>query len=374
MLELAEGYAHGFTLMASGPIALRGPDTHIPPDKNESLRYYKLAADLGDDTAIRYMFKVYSFGGAVPKNKDIADHYLNEAAQYGHEWAILLIAQEEEKSAPQKALDAYLQLARNDNCIAQARLADAYSSGTLVKKNVTQAYFWLLLARVQRPNDNSDGRGWGYPASCMEAASKMISLLLAIDTHKVLSAKLMQVAEDAATNWTKGTVERLLPTPTIATASTASPKVQPKVATATTPSALPADQKSSSPMEVLLKQDGGIFVVPVEINGAMTLDFAVDSGASDVSIPADVFSTLLRTGTVKASDIIGEQTVELADGSQSKSPTFTIRSLKVGDKVIENVKATVAPVKGTLLLGQSFLGRFKSWSLDNTKHVLLLNP
>jgi hypothetical protein len=27
-----------------------------------------------------------------------------------------------------------------------------------------------------------------------------------------------------------------------------------------------------------------------------------------------------------------------------------------------------------LLLGQSFLARFKSWSLDNTKRVLLLNP
>jgi predicted aspartyl protease len=34
--------------------------------------------------------------------------------------------------------------------------------------------------------------------------------------------------------------------------------------------------------------DGGIFVVPVQINGTMTLDFVTDSGASDVSVPADV--------------------------------------------------------------------------------------
>jgi len=53
---------------------------------------------------------------------------------------------------------------------------------------------------------------------------------------------------------------------------------------------------------------------------------------------------------------------------------LTISSLKVGDKVIENVNATVVPLEGQLLLGQSFLGRFKSWSLDNAKHVLLLNP
>jgi hypothetical protein len=45
------------------------------------------------------------------------------------------------------------------------------------------------------------------------------------------------------------------------------------------------------------------FVVPIEINGAITLDFTVDSGAADVSVPAGVFSTLMRTGTIKASEI-----------------------------------------------------------------------
>jgi hypothetical protein len=177
------------------------------------------------DDSLRQEYEKYYYGRGVPVNHGRAKQYLEEAAQSGEDWAILLIAQEQEKSAPQKALDAYLQLARNDNCIAQARLA--YSSGSLVKKNVTQAYFWLLLARVQRPNGNSDGRGFGYPMSCIEAAStvSMILLLSAIETHKVLPAKLMQVAEDAATNWTKGTVETLLPAPaTIAAAPTAGPK------------------------------------------------------------------------------------------------------------------------------------------------------
>jgi hypothetical protein len=67
-------------------------------------------------------------------------------------------------------------------------------------------------------------------------------------------------------------------------------------------------------MAVPLKQEGGIFVVPVEINGAITLEFGVDSGAADVSVPLDVFSTLMRTHTIKDSDIIGEQTYVLADG------------------------------------------------------------
>jgi hypothetical protein len=48
-------------------------------------------------------------------------------------------------------------------------------------------------------------------------------------------------------------------------------------------------QNPSSRIEVALKKQGGIFVVPVQINGAITLDFTVDSGAADVSVPADVF-------------------------------------------------------------------------------------
>ena len=58
-------------------------------------------------------------------------------------------------------------------------------------------------------------------------------------------------------------------------------------------------QNLPSRVEVALKKQGGTFVVPVQINGAITLDFTVDSGAADVSIPLDVFSTLTRTGTIK---------------------------------------------------------------------------
>jgi predicted aspartyl protease len=103
------------------------------------------------------------------------------------------------------------------------------------------------------------------------------------------------------------------------------------------------------------------------------LDFVVDSGASDVSIPADVVMTLMRTGTLKDSDFLGEKTYVLADGSKVPSQTFRIRSLKVGDKVLQNVNGSIAPVQGSLLLGQSFLSRFKSWLVDNGKHALLLS-
>lgn len=102
------------------------------------------------------------------------------------------------------------------------------------------------------------------------------------------------------------------------------------------------------------------------------LNFIVDSGAADVSIPADVVLTLIRTGTIAQSDFIGAQTYTLADGSTTSSPTFRIRSLKVGDTVLQDVTGSVANQKGDLLLGQSFLGRFKSVSFNNTTHTLIL--
>jgi hypothetical protein len=101
--------------------------------------------------------------------------------------------------------------------------------------------------------------------------------------------------------------------------------------------------------------NGGTFAVPVTINNQLTLKFVVDSGASDVSIPADVVMTLVRTGTITESDFLGNQTYRMADGSTVPSRRFVIRSLKVGDRVLEDVTAGIAPVAGSLLLGQSFL-------------------
>jgi clan AA aspartic protease (TIGR02281 family) len=123
---------------------------------------------------------------------------------------------------------------------------------------------------------------------------------------------------------------------------------------------------------VKMVESGGIYHVPVVINGALKLDFIVDSGASYVSIPADVVRTLIRTGTIKKSDFTGTETYSLADGSAVESGTFIIRSLRVGDRTVTDVRASIADVDGPLLLGQSFLKKFKAWSQDNAAHELIL--
>jgi hypothetical protein len=124
---------------------------------------------------------------------------------------------------------------------------------------------------------------------------------------------------------------------------------------------------------VQLKADHGTFVVPVVLNDRITLNFTLDSGAADVSIPEDVFSTLVRAGTISKGDLLDAGQYQLADGSQATYRRFVIRSMRIGNVEIRNVIASNAPAAGPLLLGQTFLLRLQSWSIDNSLHILSIN-
>lgn len=130
----------------------------------------------------------------------------------------------------------------------------------------------------------------------------------------------------------------------------------------------------NSPLETripLVKMSGGL-IAPVVINNTLKLNFIVDSGASDVSIPANVFSSLVRANTVTQADITGVRNYKNADGEVFQSKTFVIRSLKIGNIEAPRVQAKVSPSNAPPLLGQSFLKRFKSWSIDNSTQELIL--
>ena len=93
-------------------------------------------------------------------------------------------------------------------------------------------------------------------------------------------------------------------------------------------------QETQTNARVPLEELGGIFTVPVLVNSTIRLNFIIDSGSADVSIPSDVVLTLMRTGTLKDTDFIGRQSYKLADGSTVPSVTFRVRSLKVGGREI----------------------------------------
>jgi len=123
-------------------------------------------------------------------------------------------------------------------------------------------------------------------------------------------------------------------------------------------------------IEIPLEKEGGVYKVPVRINGVITLRFILDSGASEVVIPSDVAQTLFRANTIQETDFLPGKTYSLADGSELKSPRFVIRELEIGGVKINNVPGSIAPRSGDLLLGQSVLEKLNSWTLDNKRHLL----
>jgi clan AA aspartic protease (TIGR02281 family) len=127
---------------------------------------------------------------------------------------------------------------------------------------------------------------------------------------------------------------------------------------------------------IQLERQHGAYMVPVRINEAVTLPFILDTGAAEVAIPQDVFSTLIRTGTVKETDFVGTGRYVLADGSEQSSDRFILHQLRIGSHVVRDVVANVVPVKGDPLLGQSFLAKLPAWAIDNERHALVLydNP
>jgi len=124
--------------------------------------------------------------------------------------------------------------------------------------------------------------------------------------------------------------------------------------------------------DIFLKKEGGIYRLPVKINRVITLDFILDSGASEVCIPADVAMTLLRAHTIEEADFLPGKSYTLADGSVVRSERFIIRELEMDGIKISNVAAMISPVRGDLLLGQSFLQRLDSWAIDNKRHAFVV--
>jgi clan AA aspartic protease (TIGR02281 family) len=131
----------------------------------------------------------------------------------------------------------------------------------------------------------------------------------------------------------------------------------------------------ASAEEVSMKADGGVMTVPAVLNEAVTLDFVVDSGASTVCITPDILLVLIKSGSVLPEHLGQEKEFTLADGSSATAQTVTLKSVRVGSVLIENVEAAVSPnLDGSLLLGQSYLGKLKTWSVDNSAGVLHIEP
>ncbi len=123
--------------------------------------------------------------------------------------------------------------------------------------------------------------------------------------------------------------------------------------------------------ELALKRRFGIYEVPVLIDNALTLNFILDTGAAEVAIPQDLADSLARTGAL-LTQRLNDRVFTDASGRSTRRKRVLIRSMQIGSYEVRNVAASIGGHSGLLLLGQSFLARIPTWSIDNRRQTLTI--
>lgn len=111
--------------------------------------------------------------------------------------------------------------------------------------------------------------------------------------------------------------------------------------------------------------EDGVRYVWIQING-IRLRFIFDTGASSICISPAEATVLFRQGTLRKEDILDVEYFQDATGRISEGTKINLREVKIGNMILEDVKATVVDnVNAPLLLGQTVLERFGKIEIDN---------
>ena len=119
-----------------------------------------------------------------------------------------------------------------------------------------------------------------------------------------------------------------------------------------------------------MERENGVYKVPVTVNG-VPMRFILDTGASLISMSATEAERMYERGAITEVDIVGRSQFQDATGAISPGAIVRLKSVQIGDRVLENVRANiVSGTKAPLLLGQSALSQFGKISVDYRRNVV----
>ncbi len=123
-------------------------------------------------------------------------------------------------------------------------------------------------------------------------------------------------------------------------------------------------------VEIPFTKTRGVTEVQCIVNG-LPLHFVFDTGASDVTMSMVEATFMLKNKYLSPLDVVGKQNYLTADGNVSEGTVINLKSVKIGDLELTNVRASVVKSQNApLLLGQSVLGRLGKIEIDNEKRVI----
>ena len=123
----------------------------------------------------------------------------------------------------------------------------------------------------------------------------------------------------------------------------------------------------------MVEGKSGTYYVDVELAGVCCFKMMLDTGASDVSVPTSLWYAMLKDGAITREDHFDVARYRTANGVV-EGLRFRMPPMKVAGVTVHNVIGSVTKndTGRTILLGQSFLRKFKAWQIDNATGQLIL--
>ncbi|MDG4945769.1 retroviral-like aspartic protease family protein [Weeksellaceae bacterium KMM 9713] len=123
---------------------------------------------------------------------------------------------------------------------------------------------------------------------------------------------------------------------------------------------------------VKMSKRSGVYEVPISLNGH-SMNFIFDTGASDISISETEAIFLYKNGGLSKEDILGDVQFIDATGTISTGTKINLKKVKIGDRELHNVSASVVNnLNAPLLLGQSALSQFGKVIIDYKNQQLII--
>ena len=292
----------------------------VPQNRKEAAKWYRLAADQGDADAQVDLGKLYYDGDGITQDYKEAAKWFRSAADKGNSDGQMRLGFMYSKGEGvardyREAMKWYRLAADQGNADAQFFLGNIYNEGKGVAQDYRESAKWHRLAAQQGMARAQLALGVEYYGGKEGVAQ---DYLYAYMWLSLAASKLDGVLGEVATRSRNGVAKEMTSAQVLAAQEMA------KRCEGSNYKQCDKPEGSQSAISVPMQREGGAYVVPVLINDAITLDFVVDSGAADVSIPADVVMTLKRTGTLADADFQGEKKYKLADGLTVPSQTFQV--------------------------------------------------
>lgn len=115
---------------------------------------------------------------------------------------------------------------------------------------------------------------------------------------------------------------------------------------------------------IKMEKVNGVFEIPTEIDD-IPMHFIFDTGAGLISISETEANFLYKQGKLSEEDILGKAKFTDAIGNISEGTIINLKKVKIGNRLLNDVKASVVHnMNAPLLMGQSALEKLGKISIN----------